>query len=715
MTQKLKSGQMRVLEVPIPSLEPGAVLVQNFYSLISAGTESSTVQAARKGYIGKAKERPKQVKQVLDTLKAKGPIQTYRAVMKKLDAYSPLGYSCVGKVIGVGEDIFDIRVGDMVACGGKSACHAEVVAVPRNLTVKLPELNPQDPDKHIRVAAYNSLGAIALQGVRQADTRLGEVCAVIGLGLIGQLTCLMLRASGIKTIGIDIDLAMVDMAAKHCADYALLRDTPEIEERVYEITEGLGCDSVIITAATSSLDPINFAGAIARKKATIVVLGAVPTGFDREPHYYKKELTVKMSCSYGPGRYDPFYEDKGIDYPAAYVRWTENRNMLAFQEFVALGKVDPTYLTTHVFSLEDSPKAYDMIMEKSEPFVGILIAYDGEKKQVQERVNCIKIKGNQNKVAIGFIGAGSYAQSYLLPNIPKDKAILKGVMTSSSASARSVADRYGFEFCTSDEGDILNDPDINVVFIATRHNTHSKYVIDALKAGKHVFVEKPLCLDRDELETIKSLLTTSDLRLMVGFNRRFSPLTEFLREKMGSGPKAMIYRVNAGAIPADSWIQDRDVGGGRVHGEVCHFVDYLSFMAGSLPVSVFARSMPDPQGLNDTLSVSLQFANGSIGTVHYFSNGSKSMPKEYVEIYSHGTTGVLNDYREALVYSRGKPKKRKLMTQDKGQKEEVRLFIESVLKGIESPISWKDILRVTEVSFAIEESLRSGRVITFEG
>lgn len=629
LTQKLKTGQMQIIEVPLPNMRPGMVLVRNLYSVISAGTESGTVKAARKGYLGKALEKPQQVKQVLDTLKTQGPLQTYRAVMKKLDAYSPLGYSCVGEVIDVALDLNEFRIGDFVACGGQTASHAEVVAVPRNLCVKLPGVQEierkGEMDEYLKGAAYNTLGAIALQGIRQADLHLGEYCLVLGLGLLGQLTAILLKASGIKVIGVDIDANMVNMAAKHCLDLALIRESVGIENQIFEFTQGIGCDSVIITAATDSLDPINFSGAMARKKGIIVVVGAVPTGFDRGPHYYSKELTLKMSCSYGPGRYDVEYEEKGRDYPVGYVRWTENRNMQAFQELIASGRIDISYLTTYVFKLEDAPAAYDMILEKSEPYVGILIEYDRTKEVIKNKIlthHPPPITHHPSFVSIGFIGAGSYAQSFLLPNIPKGESlVLKGVMTASPTSSRSVADRFGFEFCTAKENDILENPDINTVFIATRHDSHGYYVKKALEAGKHVFVEKPLCINETELNEIIAIynerskinqINQTNQLMMVGFNRRFSPLTKIMREKLGTGTMSMIYRINAGPVPSDSWVQDRDIGGGRIIGEVCHFVDYLTYLNGSLPITIYAVAMNDVQNHHDTLSISIKYENQSL-------------------------------------------------------------------------------------------------------
>lgn len=703
---------MKIIEVPVPALNHGMVLVKNYYSLISAGTESSTVKAARKGYIGKAKERPQQVKQVIETLKSQGITQTYRAVMKKLDAHSPLGYSCVGEIIDMAPDVQGFSMGDMVACGGASASHAEMVSVPTNLCCKL------DSATDLKQAAYNTLGAISLQGVRQADLRLGESCAVIGLGLLGQLTCLLLKASGIKVVGIDIDEAMVDVATEHCADLSVSRNSPGIENRINEFSFGNGCDAVIITAASSSLDPINFAGTIAKKRGIIVVSGAVPTGFDREPNFYKKELTIKMSCSYGPGRYDPTYEEKGRDYPYAYVRWTENRNMQAFQELIESRRIDISYLTTHIYKFAEVPAAYDMIMEQSEPFIGILIEYDRLKKTSRKKVY---IPASQNpvsklaKVSIGFIGAGSYAQSYLLPNIPKSKdVILKGVMTGSSAGSRSVSDRFGFQYCTGNTKDILADSEINTVFIASRHDSHGAYTISALKAGKNVFVEKPLCLKLEEFEEIRRICESPDSPLlMIGYNRRFSPLSMIIQEKIDPGKMAMIYRINAGAIPADSWIQDSEVGGGRILGEVCHFIDYFTWASGSLPVSVHAAAMADPQNLHDTLTISLQYENGSVGTILYCANGSKALAKEYVEIHRLGCTAVLNDYREVNIYGTGKPFRKKLNSPDKGQKNEVRLFLQAVMGKEMEPISLEHLFSATEASFGVIESIKTGEVVRF--
>lgn len=699
LTQKLGSGEMVIQELPIPQLSSGMILVKNHFSLISAGTEGSTVKAARKSLIGKAKERPQQVKQVLEVLKKQGVVQTYRTVMKKLDAYSPLGYSSAGEIIEVADDVTEFKVGDKVACAGAGyANHAEVISVPVNLCVKLSD------DADMSLACYNTLGAIALQGIRQADLRLGETCAVIGLGLIGQLVCLQLQASGVIVIGIDVSESAIQIAKQHCADFVFARNTPGIEEKIQTITDGLGVDCVIIAAATHSLDPINFAGSICRKKGRVVVLGAVPTGFDRDPYYYKKELELKMSCSYGPGRYDLNYEEKGVDYPAAYVRWTEKRNMQAFQNLISTKKIDLSYLTTHQFPFEKAPEAYDIVVKHTEPFLGIILKYDVTKEHTKATIS-INTSMQVQKINIGFIGAGSYAQGNLLPNLPAINEVGRiMVMTNSGTTSKRVAEKFHFSQCTSDEKEILNNSDINTLFIATRHDSHARYVIDGLRAGKNVYVEKPICLNIDELCEIERLYTEKKCGVMIGFNRRFSPFAKLLKNKLGSGKMSMIYRVNAGAIPADTWIQDLKVGGGRIIGEVCHFIDFMTFMCNSLPYKVMASALPDPQGHNDTVNIIIEFKNGSTGVVAYYANGARSLSKEYFEVYSSGVTGIIDDFTKCEIYGK-KVQKEKSSTQKKGQKEMLNSFFDSLKEG-KLPIPMNEIFSVTKATFAAIKSIQ---------
>ncbi|NOR28738.1 MAG: zinc-binding dehydrogenase [Lutibacter sp.] len=703
LTQKLGSGDMLIQEVPYPQVGKGMVIVKNHYSIISAGTEGSTVVAARKSLIGKAKERPQQVKQVIDTLKKQGPIQTYRAVMKKLDAYSPLGYSCSGEVLEVGEGVTGFEVGDKVACAGAGyANHAEVVAVPINLCVKLAKV------ANLKDAAYNTLGAISMQGVRQADVRLGESCVVIGLGLLGQLIALILKASGVTVIGIDVSEVAVKQAVDNSVvDLGMTRNTAGIEEQIQNATNGYGADAVIIAAATSSLDPINFAGAIARKKGKVVVLGAVPTGFDRDPFWYRKELELKMACSYGPGRYDLNYEEKGIDYPLPYVRWTEKRNMEAFQNLIATNKINIEYLTTHEFEFENAKAAFDLVVSKTEPFTGIALKYDPEKIASKTKISTSAID-KLGKINISFIGAGSYAQGNLLPNIPENSDVSKvGVLTNTGTTSKRVAEKFKFQFCATQEADVLDDK-TNTVFVATRHDSHGSYVLKSLEANKNVFVEKPLCLLESELESIIEAQSKANKAVMVGFNRRFSPLSSKLKKAIGNNPMSMLYRINAGAIPGDNWIQDLEIGGGRVLGEVCHFIDYLTFLNGSLPTKVSATALPDANQLNDTLNILIQFENGSSGVVAYYANGSKSMTKEYVEVFSAGMSATLNDFKELKIYGKGNPKKEKLFNQNKGQKEMVSAFVNGLLNEGQVIIPFDEIVAVTKASFKVLESVKRG-------
>jgi predicted dehydrogenase/threonine dehydrogenase-like Zn-dependent dehydrogenase len=703
LTQKLGSGEMKIQEIPYPQLGKGMVIVKTHYSIISAGTEASTVQAARKSLLGKAKERPQQVKQVLDTFIKQGPVQTYRAVMKKLDAYSPLGYSSAGEIIEVGEGVLEFKIGDKVACAGVGyASHAEVVSVPTNLCVKL------DESANLKNAAYNTLGAIAMQGVRQADMRLGESCVVIGLGLLGQLSCLILKASGVHVVGVDVSRIAVQQAVDNkIVDVAYTRNTAGIEDKIDNETNGIGADAVIIAAATASLDPINFAGVIARKKGSVVVLGAVPTGFDRDPDWYIKELELKMACSYGPGRYDLNYEEKGVDYPVAYVRWTEKRNMEAFQHLLKTKKIDIDYLSTHEFSFEDAPKAFDLVVNKTEPFIGIALKYN---TSIVHSKKAIKITSKIKKedINISFIGAGSYAQGSLLPNMSNLENTSKvGVLTNNGTTSKRVAEKFKFQFCAANEEDVL-DSRTNTLFIATPHSSHASYVLKGLVNNKHIFVEKPLCLNEIELDQIIEAQASSSTAVMIGFNRRFSPLTLKMKDAMGNDPMTMIYRVNAGSIPKDNWMQDMELGGGRIVGEVCHFIDYLTYINGSLPTKISAAALPDMNNLNDTLNILIQFENGSTGVIAYYANGSKNLSKEYVEVFSSGITAILKDFKELIIYGKGKPTKVKIWNQNKGQKEMVKSFVESIKDTGDAPIPFSEIVAVTKASFRVLDSLKQG-------
>lgn len=705
LTQNLKSGIMEILEVPFPALSKGKVLIRNAYSLISAGTEVSKVKTARSSLIKKAQEKPDKVKQVIDSLKTEGMKSTYQKVMNKLDFPSPLGYSCAGKVIEVSDDVTEFQVGDFVACGGADSVHAEVVSVHKNLCVKIPK------NVKIEHAAYTTVASIALQGIRQADLRLSESCIVIGLGLIGQLTVQMLKTSGVNVVGIDIDDNMVELATKSGATLAFNRNNNSLENSTLNMSKGHGVDAVIITAGTTSIDPVELAGRLCRKKGKVIIVGAVPTGFTR-PNYYKKELELKMSCSYGPGRYDVNYEEKGLNYPIEYVRWTENRNMLAFLELLSNKSLDIDLLTTHMYDFEDAKKAYQLIINKEEMFVGILLKYN-IKSEIKVNIKNNKINKNSNneKTIIGFIGAGSFAQKFLLPNVNKN-CDLFGVATASGNNSKNIVDKFNFKYAFSDYNELIKKSEVNTIFIATRHNLHAECVLKSLQNGKNVFIEKPLCLKESELEEIKNEYEKNNVSVMVGFNRRFSPHIKKVKQIFdNSRPKAINYRINVGNIPSDHWTHDPEIGGGRIIGEVCHFLDLSMYLADSMPKSISANVMDSNFHMNDTLVINVKFKNGSIANISYFANGSKALAKEYLEIFSDGVTAVIDDFKKLTIYDNRKKVSHKI--NDKGHKEGVKQFLDSIAKGNIAPISFEDIYMTTKMTFDVIKSIKNNKLILY--
>jgi polar amino acid transport system substrate-binding protein len=702
--QYQKTGEMSVEEVPCPQLRDGHVLVRNVVSVISAGTERTSVETAQASLVGKAKSRPDLVKQVVDNVKREGLIATYQKVQSRLDNYKELGYSSAGVIIESGTDAF--RVGDRVACAG-TAHHAEYVLVPKHLAAKVPEGVPLDE------AAFTTLGAIALQGVRQADVRIGESVAVIGLGLIGLITVEILKANGCRVIGLDISDANFDVAREHgCDDCAL--SNSGAAPLVDSFTRGLGTDAVIIAASTPSNEPVELALQFARKKSAIVIVGAVGMDIPRSP-FYEKELDIRISCSYGPGRYDDQYEIKGIDYPAGYVRWTENRNMQAVLDLMAQRKLLVSPLVTHRFPVQQALKAYDLITGKTnDRSIGIVIEYGGDApKNIARRVTVNDRKTTPvGKPVVGFIGAGNFAQAYLLPTLKQAKVGLKGVATSGSVNAKSVAKKLGFEYCTTDPAEILADNDINTVFVATHHDTHARFVQEALKHGKHVFVEKPLSINRSELQELSEQYRESSNRvLLVGFNRRFSRAFTSLKAFFGKTgePYVMTYRVHAGTLPIKHWLQDEKQGG-RIIGEACHFIDCMTFLADSLPVQVYAESLSSPNvnvKSSDNVNVSIRFADGSVGNLLYLTNGDNSLPKEYLEVYSGGKTAVLRNFESLDLYGAGK-KKSKSLDGTKGHKEEVLHFIKAIQGEEELALSFETMQATTLATFCIHESLQKG-------
>ncbi|MFT5251504.1 MAG: putative dehydrogenase/threonine dehydrogenase-like Zn-dependent dehydrogenase [Flavobacteriales bacterium] len=703
--QNFKTGELYVDEVPNPSISENMVLVENKFSLISAGTERGTVKVGKASLIGKAKQRPDLVAQVLQNIKKEGLKATIDKVRTKLDSLKALGYSTSGVVAASMDSESKFKPGDRVACAGQDyASHAEVVSIPQNLVVKIPD------NVSFEEASFTTLGAIALQGVRQAEPRLGDKVCVIGLGLLGQLTVQLLKANGCQVFGTDLSTGLVELAKESGAEQALLRNDSNFLTATDNFTNGYGFDSVIITAAAPSNDPIELSAVISRKKGKVIVVGAVKMDIPRDPDFYRKELELRMSCSYGPGRYDASYEEDGKDYPFAYVRYTEQRNMETFLDLISQKAIDLASLITHTFDIAEAEKAYDIVLGKvQEPHIGILLSYpDGGKKDT----SMVQIKSDPiSSINAGFIGAGSFAQSYLIPYAKREGASLDTVVTSKGITAKNVAEKFGFNKASSEAQDVITNKEINTVFIATPHNSHASYTMEALKAGKNVFVEKPLAMNYDELEEVRKVYSEGKGKLMVGFNRRFSPVAEKIKAEFENNgePKVINIRVNAGFIPKDHWTQNPNVGGGRIIGEMCHFIDLMQFFTDSKPVKVYAESIKTNNSnipSEDNISITLSFEDGSIGNLLYLGNGDKSLPKELVEVFSGGKVGRIHDFRGGELHKGNKVVKLKL--DGKGHKQEVTAFIKSLTSNTEAPIPFESIYLTTLVTFKILDSLATG-------
>lgn len=714
LIQSYKTGELGLFDVPPPICEENGVLIRTTASLVSAGTEKMIVDIAKKSLLGKARARPDLVRQVMNKMKQEGVKNTLSKVLNKLDTPIPLGYSCAGRVVEVGKRVSGVALGDPVACGGSGyANHSSINYVPQNLMVKIPE-NVEDVD-----ASFVTIGAIALQGVRQTEPSLGELIAVIGLGLIGQLTVQLLKANGCRVLGVDIDEEKLELAKKLGADAVC--NSNEIISVAANFTNGYGVDGVIITASTTGNQPIIDAGEITRLKGRVVVVGLVGMDIPRNI-YYKKELDVRLSMAYGPGRYDPNYEEKGIDYPYSYVRWTEQRNFQAFLTLVSDGKVTPSKLITHTFDFADALKAYDLLEGKvKEQYLGIVLTYKGQIDLQQE--NTIRISEKlikSERVNIGLIGAGNFAKAVLLPTLRKIEGFeLVGLCTATGVSAHATGKKYGFKYITTNTAEIFNNQEINTVVITTRHNKHAEHVISALKAGKHVFVEKPLCITPQELDEIAVIYSemhssqSSMPLLMVGFNRRFSPLIQRMKEVVKDKPVSITYRINAGIIPKDFWIQDMEVGGGRIIGEICHFVDTCTFLTGSYPDTIFATcvkkddtSIPD----EDNVNITITYANGSTAVINYLAYGNKQLPKEYIELFANDIAMQMNDFRELIIHNKNTKEKIKNSNQDKGFENEL-CTLQSAIKNGKPPIEFESIYKTTRTTFKIIESIKSKKVL----
>ncbi len=684
LVQDFKTGDIKLVDVPPPVIAPGCVLVRNAYSLVSAGTEKATVAMAQASLVGKARLRPDLARQVFGTLKREGIGATLRKVQSRLDQWKQLGYSSAGTILEVGEGVTGFTVGDRVACAGQDyASHAEVVLIPQNLCTRLPE------GVALEHAAFSTLGAIALQGVRQADARVGEVVAVIGLGLVGQLTVQILKASGCVVFGIDVSEAACALAKTCGCDAVAVRTRDDVERIAAKWSNDFGVDAVIITASAPTNDPVELAGRICRERGRVVMVGVTGMEVPRDI-YYRKELDFRLSRSYGPGRYDPLYEEQGIDYPIGYVRWTEGRNMEAFAQLLAAKRIDVAALTTHTFPVDDGPKAYELITGKtSERVVGVLIQYPPTGERTSVAVAKSARTTPAKAVVLGVIGAGNYAQGVLLPQFKASADVtLRTVCTATGVKAQKAKEKFGFETCVTDWRAVIADAAINTVLVATRHDLHAPIVCEALKAGKAVFVEKPLCLHGEQLdEIVKVMNQVGNARLLVGFNRRFAPFAAEARKL--SGPLVMRYRVSVTPLPREHWINNPDIGGGRILGEVCHFVDFLQFVAKSRPVSVFAQGFGA-----DNVQVALRFANGSVGAVDYFSVADAALEKENFEAFGAGRHLVVTDFR------------------DKGQAAEVREFIAVVKTGGPMPMGLEEIVNSTRATLAVLQAMRTGQAVT---
>lgn len=727
VAQNYRSGELVVLDVPAPACKPGGVLVRTLYSLISTGTEMMKVSEARLSLVGKARARPDQVKKVLDSVAQQGAVATYKKAINTLDSYTPLGYSLCGVVVEVGRGAEEFAVGDLVAAAGNEfALHAEVNWVPTNLCVPVPAgVAPEH-------AAFATVGAVAMQGVRRGEAQLGEMACVIGLGLIGQLAVRLLVASGVRVVGVDTVPERCRMAeaagAMACAGPDT-EGTAYLEQVVQSATGGLGADHIYLAAGGDSNGPVELAARLARDRARVVDIGKTRLDLPWNA-YYEKELDVRFSRSYGPGRYDDRYELEGIDYPAGYVRWTERRNLECFLDLLSTGSLDVASLVSGTRPIAEAADVYGELSDGTLRGIGFLFEYPpaaeatngsaapGPMSQTLSRTLVRPTSGpsaaaaRPGTVRLGFIGAGSYASSMLLPHLAKlPDAALATVATTRSLSAVNAQRKFGFASVTTDADTVLADPDIDAVFVVTRHHSHARFVCQALEQGKAVFVEKPLALTGDEVDQVLDAVSrTGNDRLMVGFNRRFAPLFTDLRRRFGTSgaPVSARYLVNAGRLDASSWYLNEELEGSRFLGEGGHFIDALSAWVGHPPVRVLAQQT----GNGADLHVTLTFADGSLGALTYATDGDSRFPKETLDVSGAGRNARLDNFTRATVWSRaGKDVKRSFAGQDKGQRAQVAAFVEAVRTGGPMPISLDSLVATTRATIAVGESLVSGGAV----
>ncbi len=722
LLQNLKTGEMVLEEVPCPSLKPGHVLIRTVRSLISTGTEKMLLDFGKANLLDKARQQPDKVRVVLDKIATDGLLPTLEAVQNKLDQPLPMGYCNVGVVIEAAQDVSDFRAGDRVASNGK---HAEVVAIPKNLCAKIPDTVGDDE------AAFTVLGAIALQGIRLSQPTLGESIVVTGLGLIGLLTVQLLRAQGCRVLGIDLDSRKLELAAKFGADVVNPNSSDPVAAAL-SFSRGRGIDAVLIAAATKSSEPVHQAALMCRKRGRIVLIGVTGLELSRAD-FYEKELTFQVSCSYGPGRYDSSYEERGQDYPLGFVRWTVQRNFEAILDTMADGRIVAGSFISHRFPFEQSNAAYELITSP-EPSLGVLLTYDTHPSFLLDHghttVKTImeELPVRSDVPVASFIGSGNYATQVLIPAFKQTGIVLKTIACSSGVSGAHAAKKFGFVEVTTDTQHIISDPAVNTVVIATRHDSHAAFVCQALAAGKHVFVEKPLAITKTQLKEIESVYqrvgndtqssdapsgTHSDCAaplLMVGFNRRFAPHIQKIKGLLAPlrEPKTFIMTVNAGEIPSSHWTQDKRIGGGRIVGEGCHFIDLLRYLADS-PIATTGATMIGPGSgatiRDDKVSIMMTFADGSFGTIHYLSHGHKSFPKERLEIFCGGRILQLDNFRRLHGYGWPGFRKMNLWRQDKGQNACVAAFVSAIRQGQPPPIPFPQLLEVTRATFDIMECL----------
>lgn len=698
--QSLKTGEIEIAELPVPRVKAGHLLIRTSKTLISLGTERMLLNFGKAGWIDKARQQPDKVKQVFQKMKTDGLMPTVNAVFKKLDQPLPLGYSNAGTVVQVGAGVTGFKPGDRVVSNG---FHAELVCVPQHLCAKIPD-NVDETS-----ASFTVVGAIALQGIRLANPTLGESVAVLGLGLIGLLSCQILLANGCRVIGFDFDATKVELAKSYGIEAFNLSDGIDPVSLAMNFSRGNGVDAVIITAATSSNDPIQQAPQMCRKRGRVILVGVTGLNLSRDD-FYKKEISFQVSCSYGPGRYENEYEGKSMDYPIGFVRWTVQRNFEAILDLMAAGRLKTSELVSRKIDFNDAKEAYKLVAEARD-ILGLILDYgetvDLEQKSIflKDLPACVDMNGQAP--VVGVVGAGNFAAGTLIPAISATEAQLKMIASSAGVSGSIIGGKNGFAISTTDSNRIFSDPEINTVVITTQHNSHAGFVIDGIKSGKNVFVEKPLCMSFSELETIRSIYreqqTKAQARLMVGFNRRFSPLIQTCHKALSAinSPCSIIMTVNAGAIPSDHWTQDFSTGGGRIIGEGCHFIDLLRFLANSEIVSIQSTFMDDPLAqsrMPDTASISICFKNGSIGTIHYFANGNKDFPKERIEIFANGGILQVDNFKSLNSFGFAGVKNQSLWAQDKGHSACMAAFIETIASGKESPIPFSEIYEVSRAT-----------------